>query len=78
MKERTYCTGKWQGGCHRTYECGVRALCEKYIALQKYLEKILMNLHYIGFGMILTATFITVKELFQIELKKQLEIHSHG
>ena len=39
MKERTYCTGKWQGGCHRTYECGVRALCEKYIALQKYLEK---------------------------------------
>ena len=39
MKERTYCTGEYQGCFHRTYECGVRALCKKYIALQKYLEK---------------------------------------
>ena len=37
-KERTYCTGEYQGAFYRTYKCGVRALCEKYIALQKYLE----------------------------------------
>lgn len=37
-KERTYCTGEYTGFRHRTYKCGVRALCEKYIALQKYLE----------------------------------------